>query len=338
MKKLQKIDLFIITLICAALSGIALRTYALLTSFNPSTMHFDDKIAIGFGSGIIILAIITFLSYMLVGDKETDLLAKNGTPASYIPAGLVCVALLFVGVNNLVAGNLGSLNTLPEIIVILSSLLAFLSAISFFVSIFVEKKESSVKALFSLSVVLFLAVYAAYLFYNTSVHPTNSPNKIIDQMAYVASAIFFLYESRIPLGRAQWRPYVSFGLIATLVAAYSSIPSVIVYIVNGYQVSDSIAESVLTLTLAIFIFSRVYQTKWLIPNEECNAVSGIIMMSRMRNEEMENQRKDSRAHINNKEENDDAKDASNYTFDIPFDESAAQETAEEIDITSNQSE
>lgn len=338
MKKLQKIDLFIITLICAALSGIALRTYALLTSFNTLTMHFDNKIAIGFGSGIIILALVSFLSYLIIGDKETDLIAKNGTPASYIPAGLVCVALLFVGVNNLMTGALGNLGKVTQVIVLISSILAFLSVISFFVSIFVEKKESSVKAIFSLSIVLFLAVYAAYLFYNTGVHPTNSPNKIIDQMAYVASAIFFLYESRIPLGRAQWRPYVSFGLIATLIAAYSSIPSIIVYIVNGYQVSDSIAESVLTLTLAIFIFSRVYQTKWLIPNEECNAVNGILMISKMRDEELENRRKDSRAHINNKEENDDAKDASNYTFDIPFDESATQETAEEIDITSNQSE
>ena len=338
MKKLQKIDPFIITLVCAGLSAIALRAYALLTSFNNITMHFDDKTAIGIGSGVVILAIIAFLSYLFIGEKEVDLIAKNDNAASYIPAGMVCISLLFMAVEKLIFSIGGYAAKELRILMIVSAALALLSVISFFVSIFVEKKESLFKAAFSLSIVFFLDIYAAYLFYNTTVHPTNSPNKTVDQMAYIFAAVFFLFETRIPLGRAMWKPYVSLGLIATLLTAYSSIPSILVYIINGYQVSDSIIESVLTLALSVFIFSRVYQTKSLTPNQECEAVSSILAMSKMRDEELESQRKDSRARINNKEENDDAEDATNYTFDIPFEENESAENGEDIDITNSQSE
>ena len=337
MKKLQKIDPFIITLVCAGLSAITLRAYALLTSFNNITMHFEDKTAIYIGGGIVVLAIIAFLSYLFVGEKDVDLMAKNDNAASYIPAGIVCISLLFMGVKNLISGIYGYSSQVLSTLMIISAVLALLSAISFFVSIFVEKKESLFKAAFSLSIVFFLAIYAAYLFYNTTVHPTNSPNKIVDQMAYIFAAVFFLFETRIPLGRAMWKPYISVGLIATLLTAYSAIPSILVYIINGYQVSDSIIESVLTLALSVFIFSRVYQTKSLTPNQECEAVSSILAMSKMRDEELESQRKDSRARINNKEENDDAEDATNYTFDIPFEDSKPAESSEDIDITNSQS-
>ena len=176
------------------------------------------------------------------------------------------------------------------------------------------------------------------LFYNTSVHPTNSPNKITDQMAFVSAAIFFLYEARIPLGRAQWRPYVAFGLIATLLTAFSAIPSLIVYAYNGYIVSDSIIENLLTIALSIFILSKVLQTGKLTVNAESPAVASIVAMARMREEELENQRKLSRAQDNNKEEKDDTEEASNYTFDIPYVESTTEFNPNDASIDLSQSE
>ena len=137
-------------------------------------------------------------------------------------------------------------------------------------------------------------------------------------MAYLSAALFFLYESRVSLGRAKWRPYVSFGLIAALLTAYSAIPSLIVYAVNGYLVSNSIVESVLSLTLSFFIFSQVYQSKNLTPNIECTETQSIVLMSQMREQELENLRNTSHAQDNNNEENDEADDVSNYTFDIPY--------------------
>ena len=319
MKKLQKIDLYVIPLIFAAISSIILRTYALLTSFERDILHFDNKIAIGFATGIVVIAVIGFLTYLFLGEKETDLIAKSGNAASYIPAGIVGVALLFMGVKNLMLGLEKGIYTDERIppMLIISAVLALLSIFSFFISVFVEKNESLFKAAFSLSIVLFLALYSAILYFNTNTHPNNSPNKIVDEMAYIFSAIFFLFEARIPLGRAKWRPYVAFGLIATLLTAYSAIPSIVVYAIDGYTVSESLFESALSITLSILIFSKILQTRGLTVNEESSAAQSIVMMSKMREEEIENRHKLSHANIN-KEENNDTQDASNYTFDIPY--------------------
>ena len=336
MKKLQKIDLYVIPLILAGLTSIILRTYALLTSFNSVSMHFDDKTAIFFANGIVLILVIGFMSYLFLGEKENDLIAKNDNAASFIPAGIVSTALLFMGVTNLGLGFNNFYTGILRTLIIVSAVLAFLSVGSFFLSIFLEKKENGFKAMFSLSTVFFLAVYAAMLFFNKS-QPTNAPNKLVDQMAYMSAALFFLFESRIPLGRAKWRPYVAFGLVATLLTAYSAIPSLIVYALNGYLVSDSLIESVLSLTLSFFIISKVLQTRWLTKNAECYAAKSIVMMARMREEELENQRKLSRAY-NNNEGNDDTEDASNYTFDIPYVDSGTDNTSEDTSIDLGQSE
>ena len=338
MKTLRKLDMYVIPLVFAALAGIILRTFALLTSFNRLTMHFDDKTAIGFAVGIVGIAVIGFMSYMFFGEKEADLIAKSGNAASFIPAGIVSTALLFMGFRNFgVVFDLNGPKGTLSILTILSAILALLSVGSFFLSIFIEKNENHYKAAFSLSIVMFLAIYAAMLFFNRELHPTNSPNKIIDQMAYVSSAIFFLFESRIPLGRAKWRPYVTFGLIATLLTAFSAIPALILYAANGYVISDSIIESLLTLTLSFFIFSKVLQTRGLTENTESAAVSSIVARARMREEELENQRKLARAN-NNKEEKDDTEDASNYTFDIPYVESTTDINPNDASIDLSKSE
>lgn len=338
MKKLRKIDLYIIPLVFCAIASISLRTYALLTSFNSVSMHFDEKTAISFGTAIVVLAVIGFASYLFLGEKEKDLIPRNDNAASFIPAGIVSTALLFMGVKNIGLGFGGYPAGVLRTLALLSAILAFLSVGAFFLSIFIEKKNDTYKAAFGLCIVFFLAIYASLLFFNKQTHPTNSPNKLVDQMAYVFAALFFLYESRIPLGRAKWRPYVTFGLIATLLTAYSAIPSLIVYAVNGYVVSDSIIESVLSLTISVFIFSKVLQTRWLTLNAECPAAKSIVAMAKMREEELENQRKLSRAQENNKEENDDTEDASNYTFDIPYVEPTTEFNPDDASIDLSQSE
>ena len=183
-------------------------------------------------------------------------------------------------------------------------------------SIFIEKRHNLYKAAFSLSVVFFLALYAVLLYFNKDQHPTNSPNRLVDEFAYLSSALFFLFEARIPLGRAKWRAYISFGLISTLLCAYSAIPNLIYYLANGYMLSESIFEIMLTLALGILICSRVLQTKFLTPDSECDTAKSIGILASLRAKEIEEHKNRSHAHEDNKEEIEEAKDAANYTFDF----------------------
>lgn len=317
MKKFRIIDWYIIALFAVSIAVITLRSYALFSFFNDATKYFDNKTAITVGNLLVIFSVIAFTSYILLGDKESDLIARTDNAATYIPTGLVCTAMIFMAVERFrfyATEQTGSARSLS----LISGILALLSVVSFFVSIFLDKGHRSYKAAFSLCTVFFLIAYALFIYFNKNGHPINSQNKIVDQMAYLFSGAFFLYESRIHMGRAQWRPYISFGLCATLICLYSSVPSIILFLVNGTTVSDGMIESVLTLTLAIFIASRVIQWKTLTPNAECSAAKSISTLAAMREEEIEEQRKIARAHDNNNVEKEETEDSSNYTFDIPY--------------------
>ncbi|MBQ8414888.1 MAG: hypothetical protein IJX58_06565 [Clostridia bacterium] len=331
MKKLRTIDVYTIPLFFVALAAVILRSVALLTSFDTISMHFENKTAIVIGGVVVIVSIIAFLSYLIFGEKESELIARSDNAASYIPAGIVGIALLFIGAQ-LLSGCFSDevvYHGITLVLAILSGVLAIASIVPFFLSVFIEKRNDLYKAAFSLCIVFFLAVYAMLLYFNKQQHPTNSPNRFVDQMAYLFAAIFFLYESRIPLGRAKWRGYIAFGLSASLLCAYSSIPSIILYFARSYTLSESLSENILTLTLMIFIGSKVLQFRNLTPDTECEAARSIANLAAMREEEIKSHRNSSRAQdINNMEENDDTVDAENYSIEIITPESTTDFNSE----------
>ena len=330
MKKLRTLDIYTIPLLVVSLTAAALRSIALLTSFNSTTMHFDHKIAILIGSVIVVVSTVAFLTYLIFGEKEQELIEKNGNAASYSPAGIVSYALIFMGVQNIRTFLDGHSLKILSALSLISGVLAFLSVISFFLSVFIERRDNMYKAAFSICTVLFLAVYAVMLYFNKEYHPTNSPNRFIDEKAYLSASVFFLYEARIPLGRAKWRGYVSFGLIATMMCLYSSIPALILYFVKGDIISESLTESILTLTLAIYIASKVLQIKTLTPDTECETAQCIASLANARTEEIESLRKSSRAQVINNEENEDVEEVANYSFDIPYTDPSSDLTSEDI--------
>ncbi len=336
MKRLGKLDIYTIPLLFLIPAAVILRSYALLTSFNSVTMHFDEKSAISAGNIIVIIAVIGFLSYLIFGEKEKKLIAKNDNAASYIPAGIVSTAMLFMCAQCFNLSLNGYYKDILSIVAPTCGVLALLSALSFFLSVFIERQDNLYRAAFSLFVVLFLAFYAILLYFNKQVHPTNSPNRIVDQTAFLSSALFFLFETRISLGRTKWRGYVSFGLIATLLCSYSAFPSLILYFANGYVISESLFENILTLALALFIFSKVLQIKRLTPDSECHIAHQISTMAEARADELRDHRTAPKALEATEEtedtEKDDSEDTSNYTFDIATpgeSEKANSESAEE---------
>ena len=314
--KLQKFDLYIIPLPIICIAAAVLRGFALLTSFNIETMHFEHKTAFTISAILVAVSVFGFLGYLIFGEGNRPLISRSDNPASYIPAGIVCIALLFMAANNLSVLRGGFPRGIVSGLSLITGIFALLSVLSFFLSVFIERRGSLFKAAFSLSIVLFLALYAALLYFNKQIHPTNSPNRFIDEMAYLGAALFYLYESRIPLGRAKWRGYVAFGLCATLLCVYSSVPALILYFVKGYVISESLIESILTLTLAQAIFMKLLQLKKLIPDEECEAAQTITRLASIREEEIRELHESSYARkTNNMEEN--VQDAANYTIEIP---------------------
>ncbi len=295
-KSAKKIWLYLAVFSIFTLAGTVLRTMALLFDFETGHIYFEGKTLIGLSAIVCLLFLPVALSYIFAAEKQPALRASFKTAGTYIPSGIVSVALLFLGgelfAKNVIfaEGDAAYFSNAASIISILTTILAAVCALNFFFNVFYEKNENSARAVFCLLCALFLGCYAGYLYFSDAL-PINSPNKATDQLAYLGLAIFFLYETRISLGRAKWRLYFSFGLIAACLAFYSSVPSLIYLFTDKTVISNSLAENVLTLTMAIYVTSRIAMVAALPPDEICDTAKAIADMAEKRSADIDNHEK-----------------------------------------------
>lgn len=295
-----------LALICASV----LRTLALFYSFDFASGYFEDKLLISIATAVVVAMAVFALSYIPLA-KKTRLVASFDNMATYIPSGLVAVALLTISAHLFISSGAGIRSTPTKILAIL----AMISVAHFLYNTLSVKKENMTRAYFSLVTISFLAGYVAYLYFDGSM-PLNSPNRVVDIMAYLFAALFFLYEARISLGRDCWRAYIAFGLTAAMLMGYSSVPAIILYFARGALISNSIAEVALSFTLFIFIVARLLLISELGDDESSDIVKMVGSMTEERKAKIDESFA-SRAYSNIKVEND-SEDAEyeNYTFDF----------------------
>ena len=243
------------TVLALVLSAVAvfLRTVACMNDLEYTFGYFSSKTMEISALTAFVIGCIVLFSYAFFANNMA-VKPSFSSPATYVPTGIAAIGLIFTSVSLLL--KLDGATGYTYYLILLTSVTALLAVVHFFLNAYLTDAKTELRAFFSLSTVVFLALYAAFLYFDRSL-PLNSHNKLVDQLAFLLAAIFFLYESRISLGREKWKSYVSFGLIAALATAYSSIPSLIVYVFKGYTISNSIEESVLCFTLFIFIISRL---------------------------------------------------------------------------------
>ena len=242
-------------------STIALRSIAIFKFLDFKTGYFSNNILFTISNTILAVGILIYALYVFFG-KSTKLKAVFDTPTITITSGICAISAAIFSVKmleyffkNQATSQAGVKN--PAVIIsLLCGVLGIVSCVHFFLNILTTHRVAVLRSYTAMGSVLFLALYAAFLYFNTD-SALNSVNKIIDQMAFLSSAIFFLYEARISLGTDKWRGYVTFGLISATLIGYSSIPSLITYLVRGDVISNSVEENVFTLTVFIYIATRL---------------------------------------------------------------------------------
>lgn len=296
-KSSKRLALYLATILPISIAIVTLRTIALLIDLDDRLIYFNSGTLITVATVITVAFCIFAVSYSFIPGQKMSPASSFVNPGTYIPSGLAAIAMLFVGgelISDLgimeKSAKSGGTSSSVFIVLVLTILLAFVCTINFFLNVFYEKRHSRSRAAFCLSTVLFLAFYAGYLFFSTKL-PFNSPNKATDQMTFLALSIFFLYEARISLGRPCWKPYITFGMIASTLSLFSSIPSLIFYFANGSTdssiISASIAENVLVLILGIYVICRLALVLTLVPDETCDAALAIKKMAQIRSEEIQ---------------------------------------------------
>ncbi len=262
-----KLGIYLPLILSGTVLAVAFRTTATLSGFDfesgvTGLIYYKSGALIGVANWTAVAAIVLSLSFIFIARGFNPRVSFD-SPFTYVPSGAVATALIFISANMLYsvresAGSLlsGKALTFPNILLLLLATLGIAAAVNFSLNLFSEKVRSTARAAFSILTALFLAGYAAFLYFDSSL-PKNAPTRIVDEMAYLFTAVFFLYETRISLGRRLMRAYVSFGLSAMLLCAYSSIPTLIVYLTKGAMISYSLAECVLTLSLFVYILLRL---------------------------------------------------------------------------------
>jgi len=256
---------YIVLMLLISVGATALRTVACLSDLDYEYGYFNNKTFIDIANNIALFGSLFMLTYPILA-KKAALKPSFTSAATYIPTGLVSVALLFLSFTLFAKSEaisplplFSSLSDARVTLCLLSGVLALVSIVHFFLNAFIEESRATLRAYFAIGTIAFLSIYTSYLYFSTDL-PINSPNKIVDQMAVLLCAVFFLYEARISLGRDLFRGYSVFGLISALLCLYSSVPSLVVYFVNGEIISASVEANLFTLTLFIFITMRLILT------------------------------------------------------------------------------
>ena len=314
-----KLGIYMPLILIATVLAVGFRTAASLSDFDfgigeVGLIYYKSGALIGIANWITIAAALLSVSFVFVGGKFNPRVTFDSA-ASFVPSGAVSVALIFISAELLHSIKTGSGRLLSRaaltpanILTAVLAVLAISSALNFFFNAFYPKNKSTTRAAFAILATLFLAGYASFLYFDPSL-PKNAPSRIVDEMAYLFTAVFFLYEARISLGRKMMKAYTGFGLAAMLLTAYSSIPSLIVYFSKGALLSHSLSESILSFSLFCYIFIKLGLLLFS-PEDKINPVTeAVAKMAKMRKEQIEEERELSHARdINIKEENESEED------------------------------
>lgn len=320
-KSVKTTLLYLLALALFVVTAVALRTAALITALDEALIYFENGALITASAIVMALFALISISYVFVQERDFNPAVSFENPRTYVPSGLVGVAFFLMSAA--LWGELfekiaarGAASSISIIILLAVSVFALISTANFFLNNYHEKRESTVRAAFCLCCAMFMGLYAGHLFFSDAL-PINAPNKAIDQMAYIAVSIFFLYETRLSLGRAKWRLYLAFGLIAASLTAYSAIPAIIFYFQSGNVISAGLAENALTLTLGIYIVSRITLTVTPVRNEACPTVCAIVDMTAKRDAEIaENENAHGKIVASDEEKKPQGLDGENYEIDF----------------------
>ena len=276
------------------LTAITLRTIATANvKYFSYTYHYFKSTSIPLiANAIIAVTIVFFIIYIFSVCREIKLIPSFSSPANYIPSAAISAALVFMTLHfsqtfaNSIshAMNFKDPSQINWLTLILA-VFAMLSVTYFILNTIFIRTVSIRRSNFGLCMILFLGLYIAYLYFDTTA-PINSPIKTVDILNYAFAAVFFLYEIRLSLGREKWKAYIIFGFIAAVLCAYSSVPTLITYFVTGKVISNSIYETVLTLTLCLFIVMKLLLTDKLIEKKEAPFIEKLKAAASKRDAEL----------------------------------------------------
>ena len=248
----------LLTLIAAVI-----KTIACFKNMDYSTGFFDGAVSVRIANIAITVAVLALLASLFIKVEKRSVPVSFTGPLVYLPSGVLAVSLLFlaaeiIGYASDMTDGFSAANPAERssIIALITAVLALCTIAYLALVIFIQNPRSLFRANFGMAAALFFALYTAFLFFRTGASLAQ-PQKVIAEMTCLASAVFFLEETRISLGRERWKAYFVLGGLTTVLAFYASAPALAVYVVKGKIITAGPAELILLLSLFVFASLRL---------------------------------------------------------------------------------
>lgn len=346
----KRLGMALILIAIFSAAACALRTLACIWHLEDNLIYFAKNPLLP-TANILVIAAAALALVIALGMNKEPLRANFSSALTFVPSGLAAIAVLIFGLAMLATYTV-TVSPIPDqrvdvaaALALVCALLTPFSAVHFFLTVFLADRHAKLRGFFALATVLIGAAYASFLYFNSG-SPINAPNKLTEQMAYLFASLFFLYEARISLGREMWRGYIAFGLVATLLCAYASIPALLAYVIEGSMVTKTVESAAFLLAVSIFVFARLCMVACAAPDRESDEMSVLRLFAEKRECELRDGRSEDGKQISITElidipkraaSDDDAADGDNVAQDIadvnaePAADTAAEELAEVAD-------
>lgn len=137
-------------------------------------------------------------------------------------------------------------------------LLISFPTIIFFLRAGVSKTKNSVLTAFlSFCPILWSTVCVIRVYFDSSILMT-SPNRIMNQIAFIAAMLYFLTESRIHLGISNNRFHVATAAVTPILLLTSAVPNLVCAKLLSIGESDSFMKYAVQAAMALFIYCRLF--------------------------------------------------------------------------------
>lgn len=202
-------------------------------------------------AALIALAVIAFLK---APSREEDYVRAHSDLTVF--ASFVCAFMLIANAGASIYYIVRNLS-LPSTFDILELCFSPLAIVYFIGLARSQRKQRAPLALMSMFVIALCAVCLIRVYFDNSALQV-SPNKIMNELAFLSAMIYFLSEARAQLGILKHRLYLASALTAPVLLLSSAVPNLLFPRELSIGESDNFMHYAVCVALAIFIWARLY--------------------------------------------------------------------------------
>lgn len=246
----------LIASVIAALAFTAFRIFLTLTVLVPRYGVYDsDSILPTIYHSALAVAVVVFAILAIVKSPKREPDYTHKVTDFTVFATCACGFLLAFEVVFTIYKILTT-NTEPSTFDIVEICFA-VPAIIYFIGIITSHgKKSAALMLTSLFPTAWCAVCLIRIYFDVSVLQT-SPNKILGEIALLATMFYFLSEARVQLGKHSSRLHIAAASIAPILLLSSAVPNLLFSRLLSIGLSDDFMRYAIDAVFALFMWARL---------------------------------------------------------------------------------